>query len=198
MGLPQQFYTWWRKRPLTGEFGTSRENLELCVRIHKKYQNNIKESNRPNWIEYFLQQAEKAAERSIDAQTKCGCVWTDDNNHVIATGYNSYPPGMPDCILPNLRSTLENPHGKNEIEMINHAEITALCNITRPPHSILGGPVVYITQRPCLKCLSVLANCGVKKIYARNIPNPSKLCNFESDEYQLLLFSSQIVLDMVA
>jgi len=55
--------------------------------------------NRPSWNEYFLGLAFVIAQRSLDPRTKHGSVVTDDNNHIVATGFNSFPHKFNDFCL---------------------------------------------------------------------------------------------------
>jgi len=118
------------------------------------YLNDVKsfheKVDKPSWKQYFISMAKLASTRSSDAQTKHGCVITDKQNRVLGIGYNSFPEGMPDEILPNTR-----PH---KYKWMVHAERNALANCTHRP----DGGTAYITGPPCLDCAKALYQEGVK------------------------------------
>jgi len=60
--------------------------------------------DRPKWDKYFLNICEKIAERSLDENTKLGCVITDARHRIVSTGYNSLPAGVNDNYWPKNRN----------------------------------------------------------------------------------------------
>ncbi len=110
---------------------------------------------RPTWDEYFMAMADVAATRSHDAQTKVGCIIVKDNR-IIGTGYNGFPPGMPDDKLPNTRP--------EKYKWILHAEENALSHCTRSPR----GGVSYTTGKPCLRCAKLMYAAGIKTFVCGN------------------------------
>jgi dCMP deaminase len=134
--------------------------IEMCGDVYLKNQNKIVPVQIPDWIDYFLGLAFVVSSRSKDAQTKHGCIITDQNNHIIGTGYNSFPRQSLDNILPNLR-----PEKYSEM---THSERNALSNLTISPWSIVGGGIAYVTGKPCLDCLYALWNTNINTIYAAN------------------------------
>ena len=59
--------------------------------------------SRPDWTNYFLGLARIASHRSHDIHTQHGCVITDRSNRILGIGYNGFPKGMNDSILPTSR-----------------------------------------------------------------------------------------------
>lgn len=108
--------------------------------------------NRANFEDYFMGLAFAIATRSMDGQTHHGTLLVDKHKHIVSTGYNSFPRGMPDAALPNLRP--------EKYEWMIHSEIAALSNLTvnlwQNP-----GVVAFITGTPCLSCLMTLWNSGI-------------------------------------
>lgn len=90
---------------------------------------------------------------SLDAQSKFGCIITNAEHHVIGAGFNSFPAGAPDNLLPNLRPA--------KYPFVCHSESNALsfCSI-RP----VGG-IVYVTCVPCGECIKRMWQEGIKKVY---------------------------------
>lgn len=108
---------------------------------------------RPNWCEYFMTQAKVVAMRSQDPVTQVGCVIVDQDNHIVATGYNGMPKSLQ--FSWNKNSGLDN---KNLF--VVHAEVNAILHATR---SVVGC-TAYVTLFPCNECAKILIQAGVKKI----------------------------------
>lgn len=107
---------------------------------------------RPNWTDYFLGLAKVVSQRSHDIHTQHGCVITDTNNRILGVGYNGFPKGMNDKILPTSRPEKYN--------WMIHAERNALSNcIIRPDKG-----VAYITGQSCNDCIMALWQEGVTKV----------------------------------
>lgn len=109
--------------------------------------------NRPEWTDYFLGLAKVVAQRSHDINTKHGCVITDSNNRILGVGYNGYPRGVSDDMLPKNRP--------EKYHWMIHAERNALSNcVVRPDHGI-----AYVTGQCCNDCIMALWQEGVTKVY---------------------------------
>lgn len=109
----------------------------------------------PDWDTYFFYFAYIASLRSKDANTKCGAVVVNNNNHIIGTGYNSFARGLPDHILPNTRP--------EKYEWFSsHAEINAILN----SEVVVRGSRVYVTGPPCFSCLNHMVQVGINAVYA--------------------------------
>lgn len=101
------------------------------------------------------------AQRATCTRRKVGCVILDENNRVIATGYNGVPSGLPHCIdKPCEGALLKSGIGLDVCQAI-HAEQNALmqCNNVYQPLK------VYTTTFPCMHCLKMLLNTGIKELY---------------------------------
>jgi dCMP deaminase len=105
---------------------------------------------RPDWQHYFMSFAILASTRSNDSQTKHGCVITDNKNRILGIGYNGFPSGMNDKILPNKR-----PY---KYKWMVHAERNALSNCTLRPEN----GIAYITGKPCVDCAMSLYQEGIR------------------------------------
>tara|TARA_Y100000592_G_scaffold100403_1_gene180321 strand:- start:1699 stop:2241 length:543 start_codon:yes stop_codon:yes gene_type:complete len=140
------------------------------------------ETEIPSWKQYFLMMAKLSSLRSKDSQTKHGCVITDCDNKVLGIGYNSFPRGLPDEMLPNKR-----PH---KYKWMVHAERNALSNCSLRPKS----GTAYITGRPCLDCSKSLYQEGVKKIVC--LDSHSTFATDEEDEKIFNIFTKSGCLDI--
>jgi dCMP deaminase len=105
---------------------------------------------RPTWDDYFLGLAFLASRRSRDQDTKHGAIIVNEHNHVIGTGYNSYPSGLDDSQWPTTRP--------EKYDQMRHAERNALDNMTADPNEYSK---IYVTGRPCYKCACRLALYGI-------------------------------------
>lgn len=108
--------------------------------------------NRPNWTDYFLGLAKVVSQRSHDIQTQHGCVITDANHRILGLGYNGFPRGLPDNVLPNTRP--------EKYPWMIHAERNALSNCTIRPED----GIAYVTGQCCNDCIMALWQEGVRTV----------------------------------
>lgn len=107
---------------------------------------------RPDWIDYFLGLAKVVSQRSHDIHTQHGCVITDKQHRILGVGYNGFPKGMNDAILPTSRP--------EKYKWMIHAERNALSNCVIRP----DGATAYITGQPCNDCIMALWQEGITDI----------------------------------
>jgi len=119
----------------------------------------------------------QVAERSTCNRAKVGAVIVRDKN-ILATGYNGAPAGMPHCTeMGCLVYQSKTPTGDIEENCFRtiHAEINAIAQAAKNGSSIKDG-AIYITHTPCIHCIKVLVNTGIKDIYYES---PYKLQTLE-------------------
>lgn len=124
--------------------------------------------DRPDWVNYFIGLAFIVSRRSLDPNTKHGCLICTRTNQIIATGYNSFPRGMDDTSLPTNRSDPDNPSDLSKYDFIDgtHSERNAIANCMISPWLLgTGGAVAYVTGEPCNACLTALWQANVTTIY---------------------------------
>jgi len=109
---------------------------------------------RPGWSDYFLRLAYMAATRATCPRKHVGCLIVDPRNHVIATGYNGAPSGLPSC--DEVGCDLVDNHCVRTI----HSEANAISNAGRLAYNC----TVYCTCIPCLDCAKLITNVGIKKL----------------------------------
>jgi len=117
------------------------------------------------------------AERSTCNRAKVGAVIVRDKN-ILATGYNGAPAGMPHCTeVGCLVYQSKTPTGDIEENCFRtiHAEMNAIAQAAKNGSSIRDGSI-YITHTPCIHCLKVLVNTGIKNVYYES---PYKLHTLE-------------------
>lgn len=110
---------------------------------------------RKDWDLYFMDIAEKVAERSTCDRLSVGCVIVK-NRRIVSTGYNGSISGTEHC---DDVGHLYNDQGRC-IRTI-HAEQNAILFAERDE---LKGATVYCTHQPCENCAKLLVQAGVKRI----------------------------------
>ncbi len=121
---------------------------------------------RPTWDQYFMTITRQVAERSTCLRAKVGAVIVRDRN-IMATGYNGSPAGLPHCSeVGCLIYESRTPDGEIETNCYRtiHAEINAITQAAKN-----GAPIrdadIYVTHTPCIHCMKVLINTGIRNIY---------------------------------
>lgn len=129
--------------------------------------------SRPNKDEYFMGLAREVATRSTCKRHKIGAVLVSMDGHVLATGYNGAPRGMKHCLdIGCMRDQRNIPSGtQQQLCRAVHAEQNALIQAASHGTS-LEGSKLYCTHSPCVICLKMLINAGVKYIvHAKHYPD---------------------------
>ena len=123
-------------------------------------------AQRPSWQQYFMTITRQVAERSTCLRAKVGAVIVRDKN-ILATGYNGAPAGLPHCTeVGCLIYESRDPNGdlvENCFRTI-HAEINAITQAAKNGSSIRDAEI-YVTHTPCIHCVKVLINTGIRIIY---------------------------------
>lgn len=128
---------------------------------------------RPDIDEYFLKIAKVVGERATCVRRKIGAVAVVDK-HIVATGYNGAPAGIPDCLtLGCLRDQQNVASGSpHDICRSVHAEQNVIIQAAVHGTSIKGA-TIYCTTAPCAQCARMLVNAGIKR-YICFIDYPNK------------------------
>ncbi|MHA2287764.1 MAG: deoxycytidylate deaminase [Promethearchaeota archaeon] len=113
--------------------------------------------------DYFMKIAEVVSERSTCIKRKVGAVLIKDS-HILSTGYNGSPSGFNHCTSINcMRQTLKSGE-KPELCRGVHAEINCIIQAAIHGTSIQGNSTLYSTHFPCMGCLKLIINAGIKKL----------------------------------
>ena len=122
---------------------------------------------RNDWTTYFMDIADRVAQRSTCLRRKVGAVAVKDKR-IIGTGYNGAPSGLRHCAEAGcLRQELGIPSGqRHEICRAVHAEQNVLVEAARFGIPLLGAEL-YCTTLPCLICAKMLVNCGIRRVFYR-------------------------------
>ena len=100
----------------------------------------------------WLSSAWVTALMSKDPSTKVGAVIVSADNRKSSTGFNGFPAGVVET--PEL---WERP---TKYEYVQHAEPNAIANCSFDR----AGSTIYVTHRPCHRCLGLIANAGIDHI----------------------------------
>lgn len=109
--------------------------------------------------DYFMRIAEIVKLRSGCERRQVGAVFVKDKR-IASTGYNQSPSGVRHCNQKGC--TIVNGHCIRAI----HAELNGILNATRAGQSLMES-TVYVTSKPCLRCLMALRNAGINKVVYR-------------------------------
>lgn len=111
---------------------------------------------RPEWDTYFMKIAYTVAERSTCDRAHVGAVLVGDKR-ILTTGFNGAPAGLPHC--DEVGHLMVDGH----CVRTTHAEANAI--IQAALHGIsTKGSICYVTHFPCLGCVKMLINAGVKAV----------------------------------
>jgi dCMP deaminase len=131
---------------------------------------------RPTTNEYFMEIAKVVATRSTCLRHHVGAVIVKDK-HIISTGYNGAPRGLPHCTdVGCIRDLQHIPSGTQvQICVAVHAEQNAIIQAALHGISTKGG-TLYCTLQPCIICSKMIINAGiVKVIYFGSYPDDGGL-----------------------
>lgn len=157
-------------------------NLESNLSENAKTQifqwaNSRVKVSRNSWDIDFILQAYLVSNRSLDAQTKCGCVLVRDKT-IVGTGYNSFIRNIDDSVLPNVRP--------NKYPFMIHAEHNAILNCAKNGISCEGA-TAYITGQPCASCLQYMYQAGISEICYGEYEIPHMMQNKQYDtQFEIL------------
>jgi len=112
---------------------------------------------------YFMKIAEVVSLRSTCLRRKVGAVLVKDS-HILSTGYNGAPSGFKHCTPDSCMRRNLNVGEKPELCRGVHAEINCIIQAAIHGTSIMGNTNLYTTTFPCMSCLKLLINAGIKRI----------------------------------
>jgi dCMP deaminase len=121
---------------------------------------------RPSWDNYFMTITRQVAERSTCLRAKVGAVIVR-NRSILATGYNGSPAGLPHCTdVGCLIYESRTPAGDVEQNCYRtiHAEMNAITQAAKNG-SAINDADIYVTHTPCIHCMKVLINTGVRTVF---------------------------------
>lgn len=137
---------------------------EAKEKICQQVISSLKNQERPNWDEYFMQIAHVAAMRSNCIKRKVGAVIVRDKR-IISTGYNGTPRGTKNCNeggCPRCNSLADSGTKLDEC-LCSHAEENAITQAAYHGTSVKDG-TIYTTFSPCLMCSKMIINSGIIEV----------------------------------
>lgn len=134
------------------------------------------ETERLSWDEYFKKMVLVSAEKSACERLQVGCILVDDNNRILAHGYNGFLPKCPHI------SIVRDDHEQATI----HAEQNVISYCARMGISC-NDATAYITHYPCLICSRLLLASGIKKIKYINDYKNDELVQTFADQCNVTL-----------
>lgn len=130
--------------------------------------------SRVSWDEYFMEITKLVASRSTCLRRRVGAIIVRDK-HILATGYNGAPAGLPHCLdIGCYREKQNIPSGeRHELCRGLHAEQNAIIQAANHGAS-LKESTLYTTTHPCIICTKMIINAGIKRVvyqdgYADNL-----------------------------
>ena len=147
-----------------------------------------KEKNRISKDAYFMKIAEVVSQRSTCIKRKVGAVLIKDS-HIISTGYNGAPSGFKHCTTETcVRQNLKSGE-KPELCRGIHAEVNCIIQAAIHGTSIKGDTTLYSTTFPCMNCLKLIINAGIKKLVYK------EGYNMENKVKEELLKESELIIE---
>ncbi len=112
-----------------------------------------------SWDDYFMAVAQLSALRSKDPSTRVGACIVNKNKRIIGIGYNGFPSGCSDDMLPWAR---EGDFLQTKYPYVCHAEMNAITNASNKPD--LEGATLYVSLFPCNECAKLIVQVGIKEV----------------------------------
>lgn len=120
-----------------------------------------KRSDYLSWDEYFMGVAFLSAQRSKDPNTQVGACIVDSNKRIIGIGYNGFPRGCSDEVLPWARRAPSNDPLHTKYSYVVHAEVNAILNKCS---ASARGATLYVALFPCNECSKVIIQSEIKEV----------------------------------
>ena len=111
-------------------------------------------TERPPLHVTYMQLAETWARQATCCRAQVGCVLVDADRHVIASGFNGAPRGLPHCEVSWEHKDAD--HCQHSL----HAEMNALLQCARVGVSCRGASL-YTTHLPCRLCAMMIVQVGI-------------------------------------
>ena len=118
-----------------------------------------KRSDYLSWDEYFMGVAFLSSMRSKDPSTQVGACLVDADKCIVGIGYNGFPRGCSDDVLPWSRSAPNELHRK--YPYVVHAEVNAIMNKCS---ASIRGATLYVALFPCNECAKVIIQSRIREV----------------------------------
>jgi len=141
---------------------------------------------RPHKDLYFMNLCFEIARRSIDPDTKHGCVAVTKEGKTLSTGYNGPPSGCNDDVIP-----LNRP---DKYFAMEHSERNCIYSAAANGTS-LKDSIFYITGLPCIDCLRGIMQVKAQKIIYGPLNSNMIIGKEIKKQYEILLNSHYLVIE---
>lgn len=135
-------------------------------------------SKQSDWDNYFMNIAERVAERSKDPSSKLGCVIVDERKRPVSFGYNGLVQGADESKM----TLTERPM---KYYFVIHSEMNALLFAGRD----VTGCTLYNMVATCENCLKYCLQAGIKRFVYKELRvnsyqnrNKKSMTNIDTDE----------------
>ena len=116
-----------------------------------------------SWDDYFMGVAFLSGMRSKDPSTQVGACIVNEENRIVATGYNGMPNGCSDDDLSWARDRTKYPSQLDrKYPYVCHAEMNAIVNKNS---ASIKNCSIYVSLFPCNECAKLIIQSGIKQIY---------------------------------
>lgn len=134
-------------------------------------------ADRPNKDIYYLSIAFVVAQASFDPSSKCGAVIVSKDGRLLSTGFNGPIKHSRDEEIPLIRPF--------RYKHMIHGEENAILAYNGSYQDI-SGATIYVTGRPCSKCLRMILQKGIARIvYGRNVTHVVDQEDMDAQEIML-------------
>ncbi len=124
----------------------------------------LRQIQRPDWDEYFMNIAKVVASRSNCMKRKVAAIIVRDKR-IVSTGYNGTPRGTRNCNeggCPRCNSMAVSGTNLDEC-LCSHGEENAIVQASY--HGVsLKDAIIYTTFAPCLMCAKMIINSGIREV----------------------------------
>lgn len=131
-----------------------------------------------------------SAKRSKDPNTQVGACIVNQFNKIVGIGYNGFPIGCSDDVLPWKRDAQN--INETKYPYVVHAEANAILNSTKDLH----GSRIYVDLFPCNECAKLIIQAGIRTVLymkdkykdSDSVKASKKMFDLAGVEYRQLTF----------
>jgi len=124
-------------------------------------------SNKPKWINRYLNLASHIADWSKDPSSKIGAVAIGTKGQILSQGYNGFPRGVNDS-----------PANYNDrdlkLKLVVHAEMNVIYNASYNGVSLDGSTLFVYGLPTCSDCAKGVVQVGIKRVIMPKMDIPEK------------------------
>lgn len=125
--------------------------------------------SRPNIHRYMLEFCRIAATRSTCVRRAVGAVITDEEGHILSTGYNGVARKRPHCTDQPCPGASDASGDNSRCEAI-HAETNAILHMTDRRFAY----AMYCTVTPCFNCAKLILATPIKRVIVQDVYTDTK------------------------